>query len=189
MKHYEVIIMIHPDQNDQVKAMIEKYREIIEKSKGIVHRLENWGRCQLAYSIKKLHKAHYVLMNIECDKEPLSQLQEAFRYNDAVLRHVELVVDKAETEPSITVQQQKSTSQQEKEYTPNRRKKAGILETLKNIAIDYKDIKLLKNYITETGKIVPGRITGVSAKLQRTIARAIKRARYVALLPYCDQHK
>ncbi len=107
MKHYEIIIMIHPDQNDQVKAMIDKYRQVIEEGKGTVHRLENWGRRQLAYPVKKLHKAHYVLMNVECDNAPLQKLQDTFRYNDAILRSMVLKVDEAETEPSIVMQQDK----------------------------------------------------------------------------------
>lgn len=105
MRHYEIMIMIHPDQSDQVKAMIEKYTKMIEAGNGKVYRLEDWGRRQLAYPINKLHKAHYVLMNIECDNKVMHELQDAFRYNDAVLRNMVLQQDKAETEPSIVIQQ------------------------------------------------------------------------------------
>lgn len=90
LRHYEVVFLVHPDQSEQVPAMIERYRSIIEKNSGAIHRLEDWGRRQLAFPIKKVHKAHYVLMNIECDNEALNELKSAFRYNDAVLRNLVL---------------------------------------------------------------------------------------------------
>jgi small subunit ribosomal protein S6 len=86
MRHYEIIFLVHPDQSEQVPGMIERYRSIVESKKGQIHRLEDWGRRQLAYPIQKLPKAHYVLMNIECDGEALNELESAFRFNDAVLR-------------------------------------------------------------------------------------------------------
>jgi len=86
MRHYEIVILIHPDQSSQVNAMLERYQGIIEKDGGKIHRQEDWGRRPLAYPIKKLHKAHYVLLNIECGQEALDALEHAFRYNDAVLR-------------------------------------------------------------------------------------------------------
>ena len=88
MRHYEIIFMVHPDQSDQVPAMIERYTGIIEESEGKVHRLEDWGRRQLAYPINKIHKAHYVLLNVECDNEPLDELTNLFRFNDAVIRNM-----------------------------------------------------------------------------------------------------
>lgn len=90
MKHYEVVFLVHPDQSEQVSAMVERYRAIIEADGGKIHRLEDWGRRQLAYPINKIHKAHYVLMNIECDKSVLTELDSAFRFNDAVLRNMVL---------------------------------------------------------------------------------------------------
>lgn len=104
MKHYEVVFMVHPDQSSQVPTMIAKYREIIESKGGKIHRLEDWGRRQLAYPIQKLHKAHYVLMNIETGTEALAQLQESFRFNDVVLRNMIIQEDEAITEPSIIAQ-------------------------------------------------------------------------------------
>ncbi|OGI54517.1 MAG: 30S ribosomal protein S6, partial [Candidatus Muproteobacteria bacterium RIFCSPHIGHO2_02_FULL_60_13] len=86
MRHYEVVFMVHPDQSDQVPAMIERYRSMIESAQGAIHRLEDWGRRQLAYPLNKVHKAHYVLMNIECELATLRELESAFRFNDAVLR-------------------------------------------------------------------------------------------------------
>lgn len=88
MRHYEVVFLVHPDQSEQVPAMIERYRSMIEAGNGKIHRQEDWGRRQLAYPIQKLHKAHYVLMNIECDKPVLEELESAFRFNDAVLRNL-----------------------------------------------------------------------------------------------------
>ncbi len=101
MRHYEIVILVHPDQSDQVPAMIERYRSIIEKQgDGKVHRLEDWGRLQLSYPIQKVHKAHYVLMNIECGQDVLSEMNSAFRFNDAVIRNMVIAMKKAVTEPS-----------------------------------------------------------------------------------------
>ncbi|AHE97490.1 30S ribosomal protein S6 [Thioalkalivibrio paradoxus] len=100
MRHYEVVFMVHPDQSEQVPAMVERYRGMIEAQQGVVHRLEDWGRRQLAYPIEKLVKAHYVLMNVEAGEAALEELVSAFRFNDAVLRHLVVRMDKAETEPS-----------------------------------------------------------------------------------------
>lgn len=100
MRHYEVVFMVHPDQSDQVPAMIERYRGIIEAESGKIHRLEDWGRRQLAYPINKLHKAHYVLMNIECNEAARQELETAFRFNDAVLRNMFMRMEKAITEAS-----------------------------------------------------------------------------------------
>jgi small subunit ribosomal protein S6 len=100
MRHYEIVFLVHPDQSEQVPAMIERYRAGIEEKGGKIHRLEDWGRRQLAYPIQKLHKAHYVLMNIECDQEALDELENAFRFNDAVLRNLVINKKEAVTEPS-----------------------------------------------------------------------------------------
>ncbi|NCA89743.1 MAG: 30S ribosomal protein S6 [Gammaproteobacteria bacterium] len=100
MRHYEIVFMVHPSQSEQVPAMVERYRASIEKSGGKIHRLEDWGRRQLAYPINKIHKAHYILMNVECDQATREELESAFRFNDAVLRNLILVRDAAVTEPS-----------------------------------------------------------------------------------------
>lgn len=107
MRHYEVLLMVHPDQSEQVPAMIERYKSIIEQGQGAVHRLEDWGRRHLAYPIEKIHKAHYVLMNIECGQEVLDKLYNLFKFNDAVLRHLVLSKDQAETEQSPLVEEEK----------------------------------------------------------------------------------
>ena len=105
MRHYEIVFMVHPDQSEQVPAMIERYRGIIETSGGTVHRLEDWGRRQLAYPINKLVKAHYVMMNVEGSQAAVAELEEAFRFNDAVLRHLTSRMEEAETEPSIIMRE------------------------------------------------------------------------------------
>jgi small subunit ribosomal protein S6 len=101
MRHYEVVFLVHPDQSEQVPAMIERYKSLIEADKGTIHRLEDWGRRQLAYPIDNLAKAHYVMMNIECEQKVLTELESGFRFNDAVLRHLILVRDNAVTDQSF----------------------------------------------------------------------------------------
>ncbi len=110
MRHYEIVFIVHPDQSEQVPAMIERYRTLVTAKKGLVHRLEDWGRRQLAYPIQKIHKAHYVLMNIECDQETLDELEHAFRFNDAVLRHLTVKTKAAVIEPSAMMKEEKSRS-------------------------------------------------------------------------------
>ena len=101
MRHYEIVFLVHPDQSEQVPGMIERYRATIESKDGKIHRLEDWGRRQLAYPINKVHKAHYVLMNIECSQDVLDELNSAFRFNDAVLRNLVIARDEAITEVSM----------------------------------------------------------------------------------------
>jgi small subunit ribosomal protein S6 len=110
MRHYEIVFMVHPDQSAQVSAMLERYRSLIEGSSGKIHRLEDWGRRQLAYPIDKVHKAHYVLMNIECDQSTLDELESGFRFNDAVLRSLTIRKEEAVTEPSPMAREGQSES-------------------------------------------------------------------------------
>jgi small subunit ribosomal protein S6 len=107
MRHYEIVFIVHPDQSEQVPAMIERYKQTIEKDGGKIHRLEDWGRRQLAYSINKVHKAHYILMNIEASQEAVEELGTAFRYNDAVLRNMILQRDEATVEESFILKAEK----------------------------------------------------------------------------------
>lgn len=113
MRHYEVVFLVHPDQSEQVPAMIDRYKSIITAQGGQIHRLEDWGRRQLAYPIQKLHKAHYVLMNIECNGEVLTELEHGFKFNDAVLRHLTIKMKKAVTTPSPMMKEEKSKSMME----------------------------------------------------------------------------
>ena len=110
MRHYEIVFIVHPDQSEQVPAMIEGYRTLVTGRNGAVHRLEDWGRHQLAYPIQKMHKAHYVLMNIECDGATLAELENSFKFNDAVLRHLTIKVNKAVTTPSPMMKEEKAKS-------------------------------------------------------------------------------
>jgi small subunit ribosomal protein S6 len=105
MRHYEIVFIVHPDQSEQVPAMIDRYKSILNTHGGKVHRIEDWGRRQMAYMIDKLAKAHYVCMNIECDQKTLEELEHAFKFNDAVLRHLIVKMKKAETEPSIMMKE------------------------------------------------------------------------------------
>jgi small subunit ribosomal protein S6 len=119
MRHYEIVLLVHPDQSEQVPAMLERYKALVAASGGQIHRVEDWGRFQLAYLINKLAKAHYLCLNIECSKETLAEIETGFRFNDAVLRHLTVRRDKAETGPSSMMKRvekeeaRKSSSQQE----------------------------------------------------------------------------
>ena len=110
MRHYEIVFIVHPDQSEQVPAMVERYRAMVTAGNGRIHRLEDWGRRQLAYPIAKMHKAHYVLMNIECDAPTLTELEHAFKFNDAVLRHLIVAMSEAAVTPSPMMKEEKSRS-------------------------------------------------------------------------------
>jgi small subunit ribosomal protein S6 len=110
MRHYEIVFIVHPDQSEQVPAMVERYRTLVTSKNGHIHRLEDWGRRQMAYPIQKIHKAHYVLMNIEVDQETLDELEHAFKFNDAVLRHLIIKVKAAVIAPSAMMKEEKSRS-------------------------------------------------------------------------------
>ena len=118
MRHYEIVVMVHPDQSEQVPAMTERYKSFVETDGGKVHRLEDWGRRQLAYPIVKLHKAHYLLMNVECSDKALAELENAFKFNDAVIRKMVVRMDAAVTGQS---QLFKNPDDEKKEYKPRDR--------------------------------------------------------------------
>lgn len=109
MRHYEIVFLVHPDQSEQVPSMVERYKAIIEEGKGQIHRLEDWGRRQLAYPINKIHKAHYVLMNVECNKEAIEEIENVFRFNDAIIRNMILNIDEVVTEPSPMVKPERES--------------------------------------------------------------------------------
>ncbi|MFN8985607.1 MAG: 30S ribosomal protein S6 [Burkholderiales bacterium] len=110
MRHYEIVFIVHPDQSEQVPAMIERYKALVSQGGGKVHRIEDWGRRQMAYPIAKVFKAHYVLMNIEINQATLEELEHAFKFNDAVLRHLTVSKDAAEVAPSPMMKEEKSKS-------------------------------------------------------------------------------
>ena len=120
MRHYEVVFLVHPDQSEQVPGMMERYRSLIERSEGVVHRMEDWGRRQLAYPISKIHKAHYVLMNVEVDAPTLEELTSAFRFNDAVLRN--LIVQRKHAISEVSKIYEEELKEQEKERERDRRR-------------------------------------------------------------------
>jgi small subunit ribosomal protein S6 len=126
MRHYEIVFLVHPDQSAQVPAMIERYKSIIEATSGTIHRLEDWGRRHLAYPIKKIHKAHYVLMNVECDQVALEELESGFRFNDAILRSMTLLQKAAITEPSIIA----TSTAEENKAAESRAKDAAAREAV-----------------------------------------------------------
>ena len=110
MRHYEVVFIVHPDQSEQVPGMVERYKALVASRNGVMHRLEDWGRRQMTYPIAKMHKAHYVLMNIEADQKTLGELENAFKFNDAVLRHLIIKMDNAVTAPSPMMKEERSRS-------------------------------------------------------------------------------
>jgi small subunit ribosomal protein S6 len=129
LRHYEIVFLVHPDQSEQVNAMIERYRSMIESSGGAIHRLEDWGRRQLAYPINKIHKAHYVLMNIECGAETLNELTSAFRFNDAVIRNLVIQRDQADVEPSPMAKAKEEQDAREVENSERREQNAARSES------------------------------------------------------------
>ena len=141
MRHYEVVFLVHPDQSEQVAGMIEKYTQLITESGGKVHRLEDWGRRQLAYPINKIHKAHYVLMNVECGQEILDELTTLFRYNDAVLRNLVIKMKEAVTGESLILKQERE-SKERRARAEQRRKmeeEAAARESAEQEADDSED--------------------------------------------------
>ena len=124
MRHYEIVFLVHPDQSEQVPAMVERYRSTIESRNGVIHRLEDWGRRQMAYPINKIHKAHYVLMNVECDREALNELDSAFRFNDAVLRNLIINRKEAVTAPSPLAKAQDDREESSGSQPPEREQRA-----------------------------------------------------------------
>lgn len=185
LRHYEIVLLVHPDQSEQVEEMTKRYVEVVTKSGGSVHRQEDWGRLQLAYPVKRAHKAHYLLMNIESDEKCMAELTGMFRFNDAIIRQLIVRKNHAETEPSSM--QKAANGKGDKDFEGGRRRQIRVpANVVANM--DYKSISLLKSFIMENGRIVPRRITGVSSAVQRKVADAIKKARYLSLLHYCDMH-
>tara|TARA_B100000475_G_scaffold68987_1_gene49349 strand:- start:4581 stop:4991 length:411 start_codon:yes stop_codon:yes gene_type:complete len=131
MRHYELVFIVHPDQSEQVPAMIEKYQTLIKTSKGIIHRLEDWGRLQLAYPIQKIHKAHYVLMNIECNLETLHEIEHTFKFNDAIIRHLVFGTKEPVTSQSPMMKEEKSKSLVGDNNTDEDSKNENIKESAK----------------------------------------------------------
>ena len=128
MRHYEIVFMVHPDQSEQVPGMIERYSNTIEKDGGSVHRLEDWGRRQLAYPINKIHKAHYVLMNVEASNEALDELTSTFRFNDAVIRNLVIRRDESVTDESFIMKAEKESRERKSRYEERKAAEAPVAE-------------------------------------------------------------
>jgi small subunit ribosomal protein S6 len=139
MRHYEIVFMVHPDQSEQVPAMIERYTQIIEKDGGKVHRLEDWGRRQLAYTINKVHKAHYVLMNVEATAEAMDELTTIFRYNDAVIRNLVIKMDEADTSESLIMKAEKESRERKNRYEERRAAEAETADNDEDDDVDEDD--------------------------------------------------
>ncbi|MCF6202964.1 MAG: 30S ribosomal protein S6 [Methylococcaceae bacterium] len=137
MRHYEIIFLVHPDQSSQVQGMIDRYKTIIEDASGKIHRLEDWGRRHLAYPIKKIHKAHYVLMNIECDQATLEELESGFRFNDAILRSMTLAKKEAVTDASLiasaNAEEQKKETESKKVEVEQPKVEEKVAETKEKV--------------------------------------------------------
>jgi len=124
MRHYELVLLVHPDQSDQVPEMINRYHDTVKKSNGVIHRSENIGRLQLAYTIENMHKAHYIIMNIECDDKVIKELESSFKFNDSIIRHLLVKTNKAETEPSkLFLSNNKDSNYEKKEIAKKINKK------------------------------------------------------------------
>ena len=136
MRHYEIVFMVHPDQSEQVPAMIERYSKAITDDKGSVHRLEDWGRRQLAYPIQKIHKAHYVMLNVECTQEALEELTTNFRYNDAVLRNMVIRADEAVTEESPIMKAEKESRERKNRQDRSDRPDRRVEESTEQVATE-----------------------------------------------------
>jgi small subunit ribosomal protein S6 len=149
MRHYELVFIVHPDQSEQVPAMIEKYQAVIKSNKGLVHRLEDWGRLQLAYPIQKIHKAHYVLMNIECNLETLAELEHTFKFNDAIIRHLVFGTKTAVTSQSPMMKEEKSKSLVGDKKIEDKPNKEVVKETAKEVVKE-----TAKEVVKETAKEV-----------------------------------
>jgi len=140
MRHYELVLLVHPDQSDQVPEMINRYQDTVKKNNGMIHRSENIGRLQLAYTIENMHKAHYVIMNIECDDKVVQELESSFKFNDSIIRHLLVKTKKAETEPSKLFLLNNKDNKYEKKETVN----------LNNKEPDEKKDKTVTNPSTDT---------------------------------------
>jgi small subunit ribosomal protein S6 len=136
MRHYEICFLVHPDQSEQVPAMLDRYRAMVEGNSGSIHRVEDWGRRQLAYPIAKLHKAHYVLMNIECDRDTLAELEGIFRFNDAVLRHLTISRGEAISEQSLMM---KAKEEKDRSSRPSDDRRAATSEEDRDESADRAD--------------------------------------------------
>jgi len=155
MRHYEICFLVHPDQSEQVPAMLERYRSLIEDNSGSIHRVEDWGRRQLAFPIAKLHKAHYVLMNIECDADTLAELEGIFRFNDAVLRHLTISRQEAITEQSLMMKAKEEKDRSSRSYEERKAEADDKAEEAKPEATEEKPAEAAEEAAEEAADEAP----------------------------------
>lgn len=180
LNHYEILLIIRTDYAEQIPEIIEKHKHIVEQSKGSVDRVEEWGKRNLAYSIDDVQKANYVLLNVSCSVEAKDQLEDYYKFNDMLLRKLVLKCKKPIVDKTLMMKTIEADA--------NDTRLPKVTSFKNKDEIDYKSKRILKYYVMETGRIVPSRLTNTSMLMQRKIAKAVKLARFIALLPYCDRH-
>jgi small subunit ribosomal protein S6 len=180
MKCYEIVLIVDPSCSEQADEMLKRYQTSIEEKEGKIVRMENWGRRKLAYSIGKNHKAHFLFLGIEGTAQIMEVVNGLFRYNDALLR---TFVTKVKSHVSSKTAMRIAEEMQDGSKDDLRKAIRDCVERY-----DYKNPFCLKKYILESGRIIPNRVTGLTARQQRDVSKAIKVARYLSLLPYCDRH-
>lgn len=180
MRHYEIALLVHPDRSSVAAEMLERYVKAVIENKGVVHRSEDWGRLPLAYEIQKTHKAHYLLLNIEVDPGYLAKLRAQLDLNDAILRSVIMRRKAAISRKSFVLIQ--SDLGKKERYVLD-------VASLQIEDVDYTNLGLLRELIMENGRIIPGRLTELSAKMQRKFSWSVKIARELSLLSYCSTHR
>jgi small subunit ribosomal protein S6 len=174
-RHYEIVLIIDPNHSDEAPNMLERFTKFVVEKKGKTHRQEDWGRRSLCYSINRAHKGHYIMLNIECTTKTYQAFMDNIRFNDTIIRKLVIQRKSAIKERSIMME-----FKDDKKFKKTR---------LNFESIDYKALDLLKKHVMETGRIVPARTSGANAKEQRALSNAIKVARTLSLLPYCDRHQ
>ena len=185
MKHYEFVILFHPNQSERVAEMLERYAsQIKEQFGGRVHRVQDLERKKLQYTIRSARtaKAHFAVMNVECADECIEKMRSNFKFNDAIIRFLIIRRDEAvvDNNPALLEKDEKgSMSKADRQITSHAFKAEDV----------YLNIAFLREYVLETGRIIPCRAAGVTAKQQRQLSKAIKWARYLSLMPYCDRHR
>lgn len=181
MNYYEIVLLVHPDHSEQIAEVIERQKSNFEQRGAKTHRAEDWGRMRLAFSIGKKFKAHYVFFHIECDSDVIQMFKDDVQFNTAILRYY------VERTKHILSDRSPLFRFPEDEDKPERQRQHVKPHPLEEF--NYKNLRLLKESMMETGRIVPARTTGRTAQQQRKISKAIKIARFLSLLPYCDRHK
>jgi small subunit ribosomal protein S6 len=174
-RHYEIVLIIHPNHSEEAPKMLERFQMFFVEKKGSIHRQEDWGRRPLSYSIKRAHKAHYIMFNVECAANVYRAFMDSIRYNDTIIRKLTIKRKQAIKDRSIMMD-----LKDDKKF---KRTKLSFEN------IDYKAIDLLRKHLMETYRIIPSRTSGATAKEQRALSNAIKIARTLALIPYCDRHR